>query len=194
MSLRLSLSCSKRSAVNETVRLGHVFSDNHPTSGRVTQSCIDRHYSIVNGERLSRAKSHSHTGIRTLTNRLLLLKARALRLFSSAFASTAQSFDVEAPHDIRYSHTTNMSTTTTTTTVARGVSAEEILRLFPDVNPTIIGVQATRTDSGDELAGYDEEQVRLMEEVCIVIDEDDKPIGSGSKLTCWCSSAAWCTI
>jgi len=32
--------------------------------------------------------------------------------------------------------------------------------------------------------GLDEEQIRLMDEVCIVIDKDDKPIGSASKKTC----------
>ncbi|CAO3596093.1 unnamed protein product [Absidia cylindrospora] len=31
---------------------------------------------------------------------------------------------------------------------------------------------------------YDEEQVRLMEEMCIVIDENDKRIGADSKKTC----------
>jgi isopentenyl-diphosphate Delta-isomerase len=76
------------------------------------------------------------------------------------------------------------STTTTTTTTVRAVTANEILRLFPDVNPTVIGAQAARTESNDDLAGYDEEQVRLMDEVCIVIDENDVPIGSGSKKTC----------
>lgn len=36
----------------------------------------------------------------------------------------------------------------------------------------------------DPTAGYDEEQVRLMEEVCILVDEDDKPYGSASKKEC----------
>ncbi|EPX73439.1 isopentenyl-diphosphate delta-isomerase Idi1 [Schizosaccharomyces octosporus yFS286] len=31
---------------------------------------------------------------------------------------------------------------------------------------------------------YDEEQLRLMEEVCIVVDENDKPVRSGSKKEC----------
>ncbi|KAI8343888.1 isopentenyl pyrophosphate isomerase [Chlamydoabsidia padenii] len=34
------------------------------------------------------------------------------------------------------------------------------------------------------LQEYDEEQVRLMEEMCIVIDENDKRIGADSKKTC----------
>jgi isopentenyl-diphosphate delta-isomerase len=76
-----------------------------------------------------------------------------------------------------------MSSTTTTQTI----TASEILRLFPDVNPTVIGVQAQGASGDTELEGYDEEQVRLMEELCIVIDENDKPIGSGSKKTCQCT-------
>jgi isopentenyl-diphosphate delta-isomerase len=35
-----------------------------------------------------------------------------------------------------------------------------------------------------DLQEYDEEQVRLMEEMCIVIDENDKRIGAESKKTC----------
>jgi isopentenyl-diphosphate Delta-isomerase len=32
--------------------------------------------------------------------------------------------------------------------------------------------------------GYDDEQIRLMEEVCIVIDENDQPIRPGTKKEC----------
>jgi len=72
---------------------------------------------------------------------------------------------------------------TTTVAQTRGTPASQILRLFPDVNPTVIGASAS--SSGDDvLEGYNEEQVRLMDEVCIVVDENDKPIGSGSKKTC----------
>jgi len=35
-------------------------------------------------------------------------------------------------------------------------------------------------------AQYDEEQVRLMEEVCIVIDENDQPVRPGTKKECTC--------
>lgn len=35
-----------------------------------------------------------------------------------------------------------------------------------------------------DLQNYDEEQVRLMEEMCIVIDKNDKRIGAESKKTC----------
>lgn len=35
-----------------------------------------------------------------------------------------------------------------------------------------------------DLKDYDEEQVRLMEEMCIVVDENDNQIGAESKKTC----------
>ena len=52
---------------------------------------------------------------------------------------------------------------------------------------------ATQEDDAaaqDALEGYDAEQIRLMEEVCIVTDEEDRPIGSASKKVCmWLSEA-----
>ena len=38
--------------------------------------------------------------------------------------------------------------------------------------------------AGDPLAGLDETQVKLMEEECILVDENDKNIGSASKKVC----------
>lgn len=72
----------------------------------------------------------------------------------------------------------------TTTTIAPTITAENVLRLFPDVNTTIIGATSTTNTSSNDLEGYDEEQIRLMDEVCIVLDENDKPIGSASKKAC----------
>lgn len=63
--------------------------------------------------------------------------------------------------------------TTTTQTRAEPITAETILRLFPDIDT-----------SGDALEGQDEEQIRLMDEVCIVLDENDMPIGTASKKIC----------
>jgi isopentenyl-diphosphate delta-isomerase len=63
--------------------------------------------------------------------------------------------------------------TTTTITQAEPITAQTILRLFPDID----------TSSAD-LDGHDEEQIRLMDEVCIVLDENDKPIGNFSKKIC----------
>ena len=65
--------------------------------------------------------------------------------------------------------------TTTTVTQAEPITAQSILRLFPDIDT-----------SSAELDGHDEEQIRLMDEVCIVLDENDKPIGNFSKKICKC--------
>lgn len=69
------------------------------------------------------------------------------------------------------------------------ITADNVATLFPDVDtslardilPTANGSSARQ---GVELEGYDEEQVRLMDEVCIVLDNNDKPIGSASKKAC----------
>lgn len=65
------------------------------------------------------------------------------------------------------------TTTTTTTTTNQPITAESMLRLFPDIDT-----------SSEPLSGHDEEQIRLMDEVCIVLDENDKPIGTASKKIC----------
>lgn len=69
-----------------------------------------------------------------------------------------------------------MSTTATMAvapTDAEPIRAETILRLFPDIDTT-----------SDALSGHDEEQIRLMDEVCIVTDDNDMPIGKASKKIC----------
>jgi isopentenyl-diphosphate delta-isomerase len=66
-----------------------------------------------------------------------------------------------------------MSTTTTVTEAQPSITAENMLRLFPDID--------TRSDA---LSGHDAEQIRLMDEVCIVTDENDMPIGNASKKIC----------
>ncbi|KAF2755420.1 isopentenyl-diphosphate delta isomeras-like protein 1 [Pseudovirgaria hyperparasitica] len=74
----------------------------------------------------------------------------------------------------------------TTVVQTEGITADNILRLFgSDVNTTLIGsgIQPGAARDAD-LDGYDEEQIRLMEEVCIVLDENDLPIGSASKKVC----------
>ncbi|THZ89389.1 IDI1, isopentenyl diphosphate:dimethylallyl diphosphate isomerase [Aureobasidium pullulans] len=74
--------------------------------------------------------------------------------------------------------------TTTTTTVAQSapITAENILRLFPQINTSLANAASATQDN--DLEGYDEEQIRLMDEVCIVLDENDLPIGSASKKVC----------
>ncbi|OJK04654.1 hypothetical protein ASPACDRAFT_19806 [Aspergillus aculeatus ATCC 16872] len=82
-----------------------------------------------------------------------------------------------------------MSATTTVTETPR-ITAENVATLFPEVDTSLArevlptATSAAAAGSSDDLAGYDEEQVRLMDEVCIVLDEDDKPIGSASKKAC----------
>lgn len=71
----------------------------------------------------------------------------------------------------------------TTGTVTQTVNADNILHLFPDVNTSLASSHQVPT-SDAELTGYDEEQIRLMEEVCIVLDPEDNPIGSASKKVC----------
>jgi isopentenyl-diphosphate delta-isomerase len=64
------------------------------------------------------------------------------------------------------------------------ITAENVLRLFPEVNTTLIGGSHHSATSDNALQGYDEEQIRLMDEVCIVLDNDDVPIGSATKKLC----------
>ncbi len=66
-----------------------------------------------------------------------------------------------------------MMSTTTTVTHTEPITAQSILRLFPDIDT-----------SSAALDGHDEEQIRLMDEVCIVLDDSDKPIGNFSKKIC----------
>jgi len=74
-----------------------------------------------------------------------------------------------------------MATTTTTTLQSVPITADNILRLFPDIDTT-----------SSALEGHDAEQIRLMDEVCIVLDEDDRPIGNFSKKICKCLHFLFC--
>lgn len=61
-----------------------------------------------------------------------------------------------------------MSTTTTTTTTTR-------------LTPSQAAAAALATI---DLKGYDAEQARLMDERCILVDEEDRPLGAADKKTC----------
>jgi len=79
-----------------------------------------------------------------------------------------------------------MSTTTTTTTT-EPITASNILTLFPDVSPTTTNPHPSSDPNGDQngdLTGYDAEQIRLMDEICIVVSTADAPIATASKKTC----------
>ena len=75
----------------------------------------------------------------------------------------------------------------TTTTQTQTITADNVIHLFPDVDTQIARSNSTashNSSNNDELEGYDDEQRRLMDEVCIVLDENDNPIGSASKKVC----------
>ena len=74
-----------------------------------------------------------------------------------------------------------------TETQTQTITAENVLRLFPDVVEHLAASHKVPT-SDDDLQGYDEEQIRLMDDVCIVLDENDVPIGSASKKVCACNA------
>ena len=81
------------------------------------------------------------------------------------------------------------ATATTTVTEPERITADNVVRLFPDVDTRLfrtLNEARNASRQGGELEGYDEEQIRLMDEVCIVLDNDDVPIGSASKKTCMC--------
>ena len=77
-----------------------------------------------------------------------------------------------------------MCATATTNTI----TASNVTSFFPEVSTHLIGAEpasnGTNDDRADDLAGYDAEQIRLMDEVCIVLDASDNPIGSASKKSC----------
>ncbi|ODV78396.1 Isopentenyldiphosphate isomerase [Suhomyces tanzawaensis NRRL Y-17324] len=69
------------------------------------------------------------------------------------------------------------------------LSAADILQKWP-VTPMkkISGIPTSSSSesSGDDdaLSGHDSEQIKLMDELCIVLDNDDRPVGAGTKKTC----------
>lgn len=68
------------------------------------------------------------------------------------------------------------------------LSGEQILAKWPEITP-LQDISGVPTSAGSEekdavFEGHDEEQIRLMEELCIVLDNNDKPIGAGTKKLC----------
>lgn len=57
------------------------------------------------------------------------------------------------------------------------------------VIPTTASLESIIADV--DLSSYDDEQVKLMEEMCIVLDRDDNRIGAGSKKDCKYSVDHW---
>lgn len=71
-----------------------------------------------------------------------------------------------------------------TLTSPPAITADNVTQLFPEVSTALIGGAHNSATRDNDMAGYDEEQIKLMDEVCIVLDENDIPIGSGSKKVC----------
>ncbi|QLQ81500.1 hypothetical protein HG537_0F02610 [Torulaspora globosa] len=74
--------------------------------------------------------------------------------------------------------------------IVKGLSGNDILELFPDVIPLQKRPNTHSSDSSVEDAkdkvffGHDDEQIRLMNENCIVLDWNDEAIGAGTKKLC----------
>ncbi|KAK6464198.1 NUDIX hydrolase domain-like protein [Scheffersomyces coipomensis] len=68
---------------------------------------------------------------------------------------------------------------------------KDILNKWPEITPLkkISGIPTSNSDIKDNadsslFEGHDEEQIKLMEELCIVLDNNDKPLGAGTKKLC----------
>lgn len=77
---------------------------------------------------------------------------------------------------------------TTTTTTRRLLFA----RHFTMVSPATQAAQAVLASI--DLSSYDSEQARLMDEKCILVDEDDKAIGAMDKKTCASRPLRYCCL
>ena len=65
------------------------------------------------------------------------------------------------------------------------ITAENLQKLFPGTLKYLQQPEPDTVSTEDkELQGADAKQASYMKEVCIVLDEDDKPIGGGSKKIC----------
>ncbi|SCV05741.1 LANO_0H14158g1_1 [Lachancea nothofagi CBS 11611] len=75
-------------------------------------------------------------------------------------------------------------------TLVENLNAESILDKFPEViplqkRPNTASSEGSGNEKGDLVFdGHDEEQIRLMNENCIVLDWDDSAVGAGTKKLC----------
>jgi isopentenyl-diphosphate delta-isomerase len=69
--------------------------------------------------------------------------------------------------------------------IVQSLDQHNVAESFPDVSPAGSQAGSPATQEDHKLfAGYDEEQIKLMDELCIVLDWNDRVIGSASKKTC----------
>lgn len=131
--------------------------------------------------------------VRRSGSSLMLTTAELQGFFHSLYLHDSPNnivpFSIAAAYKITHSPllvatmTETIKSMTETMVQTHSASAENILRLFPEIN-TELATQTKSATQDADLAGYDEEQIRLMDEVCIVLDENDVPIGSASKKVC----------
>ncbi|ODQ64051.1 Isopentenyldiphosphate isomerase [Nadsonia fulvescens var. elongata DSM 6958] len=83
-----------------------------------------------------------------------------------------------------------MSSTSTITysDIIQQVTEDNVVERFPEVVTLAHDSAPTSASSASEdkdlFRGHDEEQIKLMDEMCIVLDWNDKPIGGASKKAC----------
>lgn len=74
--------------------------------------------------------------------------------------------------------------------LVKQLAAEDILEKFPEViplqkRPNTHSSESSADDAKDKVfSGHDDEQIRLMNENCIVLDWEDEAIGAGTKKLC----------
>lgn len=74
--------------------------------------------------------------------------------------------------------------------LVKNLKAKDILDTWQEITSLqdISGLSTVNssqeTIDKDVFDGHDEEQIRLMDELCIVLDYDDKPLGAGTKKLC----------
>lgn len=73
--------------------------------------------------------------------------------------------------------------------LVKNLQEGDIKRRWPDIVPleNISGTPVSRDPADPDntvFDGHDEEQIRLMDELCIVLDYNDRPIGAGTKKLC----------
>ncbi|AMD19621.1 HCL530Cp [Eremothecium sinecaudum] len=74
--------------------------------------------------------------------------------------------------------------------LVKSLTQEEVLEMFTEVipvnnRPNSHSSASSTLDAGDTVfKGHDEEQIKLMNENCIILDWDDNMIGSGTKKLC----------
>lgn len=73
--------------------------------------------------------------------------------------------------------------------LVKSLTGADVLERFPELvslGQTSGAPTSAGSASADEevFQGHDEEQIRLMEELCIVLDYNDTPVGAGTKKVC----------